>query len=105
MKLYCVTDEVREDIVSVFMSKNDVSALKLFKFETSHSNQDIELKLYSLDISLSYEDKLYGFLDCDIEDYNPRLIYSFPQDTVELKENVVKDIIKDSQKEENNECL
>lgn len=99
MKLYCLVDNIREDIINVFLCKSDTVAIKTLKQEMPNSKMEMELKLYSLDLSLDFDnDRLYFFHDSG-EELETRLIYSFPQDEVLTKDDVVKDIIKKENEE------
>lgn len=99
MKIYCLVDNIREDIINVFLCKSDNVAIKTLKQEMPNSKMEMELKLYSLDLSLDFDDRLYSFLDTG-DEIEPRLIFSYPQDEVLKKDDVIKDIIKKENEED-----
>lgn len=100
MKIYAITDEIKEDIVNVFIAKNDRSAEKQIENELKKSGKDLEMKVYALDIDVGFDEKFYAFYD-DGDDKQARLIYSFPKDYVENKEQLRNEILNDSYSEDN----
>lgn len=99
MRIYAITDELSEEVVNVFLAKNDKVAINKLKLDLNKFGAQVEVKLHALDIEIIYDDKFYAFYD-DNQDKEYRTIFSFPQDVVEKPDELKKEIVNDSIQEE-----
>lgn len=99
MRIYAITDELSEEVVNVFLAKNDKVAINKLKLDLNKFGAQVEVKLHALDIEINFDDKFYAFYD-DGQDKEYRTIYSFPQDEVIKPDELKKEIVNESIKEE-----